>query len=288
MKFFKKRLTVAIIVLSVALLGVIGYSIKRDKITVIENGVGNVLSSVQGVIYNVCSEAKNSIKILAHFSEVKNQNEKLIKDNQELKDKLTRYESLEDENKRLRDVLNYKDQNSEYKYVGCNISGKSSNGYLEGYIINRGKKDGIDKKMAVINSKGLIGKVTSVGSNWAVVQTIESENIAVGGYIARTKQNSGIIKGYRDKNNKVLARLSYLPLNSDIKVGDEVLTGLVNVTSKEIQPGIYPKGIKIGKVISVEEDKGKMMKSAVIEPYVDFDRIEEVFIVIPKVSRDIN
>ena len=45
---------------------------------------------------------------------------------------------------------------------------------------------------------------------------------------------------------------------------------------------IYPSGIKIGKVITVHEDKGEVMKSAIIEPFVDFSKIEEVFIVAPK------
>ncbi|WP_035288252.1 rod shape-determining protein MreC [Clostridium sp. KNHs214] len=287
MKLFKKKLTVAIIVLSVAFLGLIGYSAKRQKISAIENGVGVTLNSVQKFIYDICYEVKNSISFLKNFSEVKEQNGKLEKENAELKDKLTKQSMMKDENERLKQMLNYKDQNLEYDHLGCSITGKSGSDYLNGFTINRGKKDGIEIRMAVVNSFGLVGQVTSVSDSWAVVQTIENENIAVGGYVVGTKENTGIVKGYKDKNNKLFARLHYLPMDSKVKVGDEVLTGLVDVSSKDVEPGVYPKGIRIGKIVSIETDKGKMMKNAVIKPYVDFDRLEELFILVPKVSRKV-
>lgn len=288
MGFFKKKLTVAIIVLSVTFLILIGVSAKTKEISAIDNGVGVTFNSVQKFIYNICYESKNSIGFLKNFYKVKKDNEELKKENAELKDKLTRQYMLQEENERLKKMLDYKDQSLEYNYIGCSIIGKSGNDYVDGYIINRGKKDGIKKRMAVVNYLGFVGQVTAVGDNWSFIETLENENIAVGGYIVNTKENAGIVKGYKDKNNKLFAKLQYLPMDSEAKVGDEVLTGLVSSDAKNIQPGIYPKGIRIGKIVSVETDKGKMMKNAVIKPYVDFNKLEEIFILVPKVSRNIN
>ncbi|WP_373898946.1 rod shape-determining protein MreC [Haloimpatiens sp. FM7315] len=288
MKFFKKKLTVIIIILSVTFLVLIGFAAKRSGISVVENGMGVTINSIQKFIYKGCYEIKSSVSFLYNFSNVKDENKSLKKENQELKDKLIRYSMLEDENDRLRNVVNYKNQNSEYNYVGADVIAKSGNDYLDGFIINRGKKDGINKRMAVVNSFGLVGQVTSVGDNWALIQTLENENIAVGGYVIGTKENAGIVRGYKNKDDELFAKLQYLPVNSNIKIDDEVVTGLVNVTSKDIEPGVYPKGIKIGKVISVDTDKAKMMKNAVIKLYVDFNKLEELFVVVPKVSRQIN
>lgn len=90
---------------------------------------------------------------------------------------------------------------------------------------------------------------------------------------------TGIVKGYKDAENKLLAKLYLLPQESAVKKGDIVLTsGYGN---------FYPKNIRIGQVVDIEEDKGKIMKNAIIEPYVDFSKLEELLIVIPKDIRDI-
>jgi rod shape-determining protein MreC len=86
--------------------------------------------------------------------------------------------------------------------------------------------------------------------------------------------NSGIVKGYKDSENKYLAKLYYLPQESTIKKGDEILTSGIDSS--------YPRGIRIGTVIGVEDDKGKVMKNAIIKPYVNFDKIQELLIVVPK------
>ena len=49
---------------------------------------------------------------------------------------------------------------------------------------------------------------------------------------------------------------------------------------------LYPKEIRIGEVTKVEEDKVKVMKSAIVKPYVDFNKLEELFVIVPKDIRD--
>ena len=64
-----------------------------------------------------------------------------------------------------------------------------------------------------------------------------------------------------------------------IKKGDVILTSGVGM--------LYPKEIRIGEVIDVEEDQVKVMKNALVKPYVDFNKLEELFIVSPKDTREI-
>lgn len=200
-------------------------------------------------------------------------------ENFELKDKALKYDSLSNENARLREMLNFKDQKDEYEYIGCDIIGKSGDNWLDGFIINRGSDDGIKRKMVVVTGRGLVGQVTSVGDNWSIVQTLVNENIAVAGMVNSTRENDGVIKGYRDYNDKLLAKLYYLPLDSKAKEGDIVLTSGLG--------GLYPKGIMIGTIISIEEDKGKLIKNALVEPSVDFNKLEEMFVVVPKNQREV-
>jgi len=278
MRFLKNKLAVVIIILSVTFLSLIGYSANREKMSFVKNGVGITINSVQGVFYGGFYNIKNSFKFITNFSKVKAQNEELLKANSDLKNKALEYDTSLKENVRLRKMLDFSKQRDEYNYVGADIIGVG-NSFSDGFTISEGENKGIKKRMVAITGEGLVGQVTSVGSNWAIVQCLSNENIAVAALVQSSRENKGIVKGYKDENNKLLAEIQRLSLDSKVKKGDEIVTSGLG--------GIYPSEIRIGKVLSVHEDKGEVMKSAIIEPYVDFAKIEEVFIVVPKDQREV-
>jgi len=186
---------------------------------------------------------------------------------------------LKEENDRLRKVLNFAEERNNYNYIACDIIGYSGGNFLDGYIVNKGENENIQKGMIVIEAQGLVGQVTSVGSNWSIIQSLANENIAVSVMVESTRDATGYLKGFRDSKNSNLAKVYDLPMDSEVKEGDIIMTSGVGM--------LYPKEIRIGEVISVEEDKIKVMKSAVVKPYVDFNKLEELFIVSPKDTREI-
>lgn len=273
MKFLRNKLAVTIILLSVTFLILISQSVKRSNISFAENGVGVTLNSVQSVFYGVNSKIRNSFSFIFNISNIKVENDKLISKNSELESKALDYDALKAENDRLRNALNFTSQRTEYNYVGCDIIGKSGGSFLDQFVLNKGSKDGIAKGMIAINDQGLVGQISSVGSNWSVIQSLANENLAVSGMVESTGENSGIVKGYIS-DSKFLAKLDYLPIDSKVKKDDVIMTSGLG--------GIYPKGIRIGYVTSVQEDQGRVVKVAVIQPYVDLNKIQEVIVVIPK------
>lgn len=281
MTFLKNKLAVTIIVLSVSFLVLIGYSVKREKISFVENGAGVTLNSVQKYVYAAGAKIKEFGSFIVNFSEIKKENDKLKARNDELESKALGYDSLKSENERLSENLKFTSQRSEYDYLGCRIIGNAGGSYLDGFTIDRGTKDGVKKGMVAVTSKGLVGQVTAVASNFAIVQSLSNENIAVSGMVntqEATGNDSGMVRGYKDAENRLLAKLYYLPLDSKVKKGDEIITSGLG--------GLYPKEIRIGKVLDVEEDKGKIMKTAVIQPYVEFNKLQEVLLVVPKNIRN--
>jgi rod shape-determining protein MreC len=279
MTFLKNKLAVTIIVLSVSFLILIGVSVSRDKVSLFESGFGSALNTVQKFSYKSGDTIKDYFSFLFNFSEIKAENEEFKKKNDELENKLIENKFDVKEFEALKEMFNFKSQRSEYNYIGCNIIGKSGGNFLDGFIIDKGTKDSISKGMVVITSTGLVGQVTSTADNWSIVQSISNENIAVSALVESTNETGGILRGYKDSDNKLLAKLYDLPKDSAVKEGDVILTSG--------HGNLYPKGIRIGKVISIEEDRGKIAKNAVIEPYVNFNKLEEVFIVIPNEIRDI-
>lgn len=278
MKLLKNKLTVTIIVLSVAFLGLITLTISRDD-KGLESGAGSTLNPVQKVAYGFNRGVKDFVDFFLNFSDVRDENKELKKENDKLKAEIDEYSKLKEENERLQKVLNFKDEKNNYDYIGTNIIGISGDSILNGYIVDRGKDDGIEKGMVVISADGLVGQVSSVGKNWAIVQCIVNENVKVAVMVDSTRENTGILQGYKDYFNNNLAKVLNLPMDSEVKEGDVIVTSGLG--------GYYPKEIKIGEVVSVEEDRVKVMKSAIVKPYVDFNKIEELFIVAPKDKREI-
>lgn len=279
MRLLRNKLAVTIIVLSVSFLGLISYTVKKDNRSIIENGAGSTLNPVQSLLYKGTNRIKETLDFFLNFSEVKAENKELINKNQELENKIATYSDLKEENDRLREVLNFAEERNNYNYISCDIIGYSGGNFLDGYIVNKGKNENIQKGMIVIASQGLVGQVTSVGSNWSIIQSLVNENIAVSVMVERTRDATGYIKGFKDSKNSNLAKVYDLPMDSEVKEGDVIMTSGVGM--------LYPKEIRIGEVIRVEEDKVKVMKSAVIKPYVDFNKLEELFIVSPKDTREI-
>lgn len=278
MKLLKNKLTVTIIVLSVAFLGLITITVSRED-KGFESGAGSTLNPVQKVAYGFNRGVKDFVDFFLNFSDVRDENKELKKENDKLKAEIDEYSKLKEENERLQKVLNFKDEKNNYDYIGTNIIGISGDSILNGYIVDRGKDDGIEKGMVVISADGLVGQVSSVGKNWAIVQCIVNENVKVAVMVDSTRENTGILQGYKDYFNNNLAKVLNLPIDSEVKEGDVIVTSGLG--------GYYPKEIKIGEVVSVEEDRVRVMKSAIVKPYVDFNKIEELFIVAPKDKREI-
>lgn len=280
MKLLRNKLAVTIIVLSVSFLVLIVYTVKNDNRSIIENGAGSTLNPVQSLVYKGTDKIKETLDFFLNFSEVKSQNKELINKNQELEDELTTYSDLKEENDRLREILNFEEERNNYNYIACDIIGYSGGNFLDGYVVNKGENDNVQKGMIVIAAQGLVGQVTSVGSNWSIIQSLVNENIAVSVMVESTRDAAtGYIKGFKDSKNSNLAKVYDLPMDSEVKEGDVIMTSGVGM--------LYPKEIRIGEVTHVEEDKVKVMKSAVVKPYVDFNKLEELFIVSPKDTREI-
>ncbi len=275
-KRYKNVFIVLMLCLSFVLL--ISLTSNREKVSFMEDGMAVPINGIQSVVFKLSNGISEGIETIKKFTKLKDENEQLNKEIADLQMKINELHIIKKDYQDLKKMLNYKDTHDEYEYVGCEIIGVSGNSYFEGFVINRGSIDGIEKRMVAISPNGLVGQVTAVGTNWARIQTLANENIAVAGYIEETQEVNGIVKGYKDYDNKVLAKIEVPTLDSNIKKGDTVYTSGVG--------DVYPKGIKIGKVIDVYEDQSKVVKYGIIEPSVKINKIDKLYIIVPKKIRE--
>ena len=130
-------------------------------------------------------------------------------------------------------------------------------------VIDKGAKQGVQKDMSIVTSQGLVGRVISVSGSTAniILLTDYSSKVSV---VGQESRDIGLLCG----EGKKMLRITYLDLASTLKVGDTVVTSGMG--------GIYPKGIPVGKVESVGKDKDGLHLYAMVSPFVDFSKLEEV------------
>jgi len=276
---FGNKLTRKVMILSAILIVLFGFTVYKDNKTLIESGAGAALNPVQKVIYSANKRVENFIDFYLRYETVKVENETLLKENIELNEKLRNYDVLAEENKNLTEMFSFKNRRNEYNYVGANIIGNSGGGIITSYTIDIGSKDGVKRGMAVMTPEGIVGQVTDVASTYALVETLSSENVSIHVTTVENVENTGILVGYQGADKKQMAKINYLPIDSSIKEGDSIVTSGLGK--------FYPPNIFVGTVTKIIEDKGNLMKTAIIETAVNFKGIQSLYIIVPKDSESV-
>ena len=203
--------------------------------------------------------------------------ESLQAENQALKEQLAAMEdetrdayATKQENERLRAALNLVDANEDYKLVDSYIISTSSVDWSNTFTINRGTNVGIQEGMCAITAYGeLVGLVSEVGANYAVVKSVLDSSLEISATIA-SSGHSGMVQGGYASGLEGLLRMNYLPSSSTIRNHDQVVTSGSTV---------YPRNLILGYVVDAGFDDTGVAKYALLEPAADIRSLEQVFIV---------
>jgi rod shape-determining protein MreC len=194
------------------------------------------------------------------------QNQRLAKELGLVRRQLHEAEELYLENIRLRNLLEFKEK-SVYPLTAARVIGWDPSNLSSIIIIDKGRKQGIEKNFAVITNDGLVGRIVEVGNHTSKVLLINDINSGVAALLGRSRQMC-LVSG-------TLARglsLHYLPPDADIEISDLVITSGLS--------DLYPKGIIIGRVREIQKDEGTGEIFAVLESSAKLSQLEEVLIVI--------
>lgn len=178
-------------------------------------------------------------------------------------------ESLEKEIQELKEALELNKTLTEYTPINATILSRNKSYWYNTITIDKGKKDGITEDMAVITSKGLIGKISSVSLTSSEIKLITSDDINFKVSIAintNDVDNFAILNGYDSKTN--LIKATGIDKTTNINIGDKVLTSGLGKK--------FPAGIYIGTVEKIESDKYNLSKTVHIKTYQNFNDIHYV------------
>lgn len=201
------------------------------------------------------------------------ENEALRQKVDELSSQITTIRMEQSELETLQELYDLDRQYVDYKKTGARVIGRGSNNWFDTFTINKGSSDGIQEGMNVIAGSGLVGIVTDVGKNHAVVRSIIDDTNNVSGMILSTNDNcivSGSLKHMTSSNMILFSGLE--DREDKVSVGDSVVTS--NISDK------YLPGLLIGYVAEVSDDTNKLTKSGKITPVADFKRLQDVLVIL--------
>jgi rod shape-determining protein MreC len=242
------------------------------------NALNRILSPVEEVVWKIGDGIKKNARAIFSFREVVAENEeyrkeidKLKNDNLKLKEQVLaalRYEELSKpfNNPTL----------DKYNKTGATIINRNPSAWYQTIKVNKGSNDGVKINYPVVAYLGLVGKVVAVTPTTADILMITDTEGKVGAMVrdSQGKPIYGVLSGTFERDNRLK---SWGTLEITFRQEDEVNVGDLVFTSG--LGGVYPKGIPIGVVASIKIDSSGIQKIAAVDPIVNFDTLEEVYII---------
>lgn len=264
-KFFIIALSVAVFfVILVSVLSIMGQA----------GAIKNALNTVSMPFRYVGTKISEAFEGFSNYFESM---DSLLDENESLRDEINRLEgeladkeATKDENARLREYIEVKKTYPDLKLLDALIVGREGDNKTTFLTLDSGTADGVEVGMPIIVSGGLVGSVCEVGDVWCRVRVITESSAGTGAYVARSGE-IGIVSGDIGfgVDNKCI--MKYLPEDADVKAGDLIYTSGIG--------SVYPRGLLIGRVESVDVDEFARQKVATVKAAVDADSLRYVMIV---------
>ena len=233
-------------------------------------GAGSItiafVSPFQEAVTGTINFARDIWKYYFSLASTAKTNENLKKSLAQAAEKNNQCIEIELSNQRLRKFLSFQNTRT-IETVSAEVIGKDPSPWFKTVIIDKGKADGIQKGFPIVVPEGIAGQVMAVSDHYAKVLLIIDRNSAVDALVQRSRAR-GIIRGRSAEQ----CSLHYVLRKNDVRVGDKVVSSGID--------GVYPKGLQIGYVSGIVRRNSGMFQAVEITPSVDFEKLEEVLVII--------
>lgn len=197
-----------------------------------------------------------------------------------LEDSSQEAEDLRKQNIRLKEILGYKEKIS-YPTIPAEIIGKDPKYYYDVIIVDKGRADGVMPHMPVIGyqngQSGIVGKTVETGLTASKILLLTDTSSYISAMIQKSG-HTGLVRG-RGTLERFMNFL-YVDRNARALYGDLVVTSG--------QGGIFPKGITIGPIVSVNDARFGIYYSEIrVKPLIDLSKLDMVFIILKKESDEL-
>lgn len=219
---------------------------------------------IRAISVSVIGFIESSFSVIPNVFQLEKENKSLRESNNTLSDEVSHLKESKLENMRLTRLLEFKER-TKLRMVSAKIVGKTLIQTRNNITLNVGEYDSVRSGMPLITEKGLVGKVIATSSNYSIAQILLNKDLKVSAKDQRSRVD-GIISWDGERN----LMMKNVSKSSDVMVGDVIITSEYS--------NVFPPGIPIGYVTSVGT-VDNLFKSIVLDNFVNFETLEEVFVV---------
>ncbi|MCD7775971.1 MAG: rod shape-determining protein MreC [Firmicutes bacterium] len=270
MKFLKNKFFIIMLCVALALVIVPSVLSIMGLGGYVDNAVMTLTSPLRSAVTLVTDAVEGFTSYFTDYDRLKAENEELKEQLAELEEKYYSIEEIEELNDWLMDYLELAREHTDYDLTVANIVGRETGNYMTVFTLDVGTENGITEDMPVITSDGIVGYITEVGTNWCKVLTILESSSSVGACVEATG-DLGLLEGDFEMRTEGLCKLTYLSADSAVAVGDRVISSGLG--------SIYPRGLVIGYVESVEYDEYSRTITAYVRPSADLENLTRVMVI---------
>lgn len=223
---------------------------------------------------------RDTVNSISELNKIKNELDKTRMELEQYKKALLDFNEINRELKELKNILDLKN-NIEYEIITCEVIGRDPRKLNDFLIINKGSTKGIKENMPVISylegKKVLVGKTVEVTPFYSKVMTLNHSKFNAGAIISNERLHC-IASG--DNVKQDIIKLLYIPKSYNLPK-DEITYIYTSGDSL-----IYPKGIEIGKIISLKESQRyENFNEAYVKISVNLSKLE--YVIVLKVEKSL-
>ena len=224
------------------------------------NMINQVLMPFQKGFDKITDSLDAYTSYFTEFDRIVEENNQLRDRINELEDQIYSAKEIEGMNEWLFDYLELKREHTDYVFEPANITSNGSGNYMTVFTLDRGKNHKVEVDMPVVTSEGIVGYIVEAGSDWSKAVTFLEASASIGAYVERTGELC-VVEGDYSLSDEGICRLNYLTEESDIEVGDRILSSGYG--------SVYPRGLVIGHVSKIERNEHSRSIVAYITPAAD-------------------
>lgn len=243
-----------------------------DRYTESATQIRSLLTSAVSPLFYAASLPES---LIAGASEQLMSQQQLLSENAQLKDRLLQQEAqlqllsfLQQENDKLRALLGSAPVVQGQRLI-AEVLAVYSHPFSQQVVLNKGSNDGVSVHQPIIDEKGVVGQIVSVGPTSSRALLISDNTHAISVRAERT----GVRTVAEGLGQWDMLRVIHLPLSTDIREGDRLLTSGLD--------GRFPEGYPVAEVIQVIKEASQPFMTVYARPYASLDRIRHVLILWP-------
>ena len=188
-------------------------------------------------------------------------NRRLVEENRTLRAVLTQSDEVRLENARLRLLLDFKEA-QEMATLPARVIAEDASSWFRTVMIDKGSDHGVTEGLPVVVAEGVVGRVVRSSPRFSRVLLITDASSAVTSLLQDNRAR-GVCRGQGDQ-----MVFDFVLRQEEVNIGDRVVTSGMG--------GVFPKGLVVGSVESVDRMDFGLFQSIEVTPAVDFSHLEEV------------